>query len=326
MSEKILSLDIETTGLDARIHEVTIVCTFDGQQSRSYHFKKPYMPAIVNEQGDFVTCRTPEVCSRLSRRPAGHEEAVDVQGCDEAESDAKAKKDEAGGAVLGQCRACERWHERNRAELMLAMDAADYLAGYNIILFDLPFLRKQWRVPDSRYQRWLDKALDPFSVAKEVIGQWLSLNKMLQANALPCKSAQGAQAVEFVRRSEWNQLEQYCADDTALSHRLLMRDPIRFPTGIDAIMRLERSDKTGRLRVVLRYTSPDRAGEDGGGAGHTRRRRLVITTTSTRRRGNRKVAEQEAARRNALETHRGVLEKREEGEGGREEQPDDDEA
>lgn len=119
-------MDIETTGLDARIHDVTVVCTFDGTIPRAYHFRKPAIPVVLDANG---------VVSPSSCQTAG-------VGC--------TCPDSVGRNKTTLCTGCVRWHERNKEELFTALDGADYIGGYNIIGFDLPFLRKCFKVDSKR--------------------------------------------------------------------------------------------------------------------------------------------------------------------------------
>lgn len=222
----ILCLDIETTGLDPRIHEMTVACTFDGEKKHTYHFRKPHTPLIVSSEGDCQACQTPDHC-------------------------AGAPRDEI-------CSECAAWHGQNADDLLRALDAAEYLGGYNIMLFDLPFVRKCLGVTDARYKHWLAKVLDPFHVAKEGLGQWFSLSKMLQANGLPDKSGSGKNAIELVQQARWHELQEYCMNDTILSHKLLSLPQIHMPRCLDAYMCIQ--DVRGKKRLIVRFKNTGKGG------------------------------------------------------------------
>lgn len=151
-----------------------------------------------------------------------------------------------------------------------------------------------------RYKAWVSKALDPFHVAKEELGQWPSLNKMLAANKLPSKSADGTQAIEFVQRSQWDALEKYCMDDTRLTHRLIHLERIKIPAAAGGggmhqqpYLHLEPSSAAaeggGCMRLVLKFEdtagSHSRVGFSSSGmAGEGRR--IVLTERRKKRRSS----------------------------------------
>ena len=180
------------------------------------------------------------------------------------------------------CEACTGWHAKNAEDLFQSLDAAAFIGGYNVMLFDLPFLRKKFRIPDNRYRRWLAKVLDPFHVAKEGLGRWFSLQKMLLANGLPSKSGDGQNAIQLVHKSKWDELQRYCMDDTILSHQLLCLQQIKLPGGIDAYMYVQaaaatsssRSD-SGKVRLVLKFKNTGR-----GGFVLVRTKRPTVSTTT----------------------------------------------
>lgn len=227
---KMLCIDIETTGLDPRIHDVTVACTFDGNEAQVYHFKKPNYPTIIDKDGNTQqTCQTIDACSV---------------------------------ATSPQCDACRQWHFQNVCKLFEALDKADYIGGFNIIHFDLPFLRKSFKLTDkARYKSWLEKSLDPFYVAKKELGKWPSLQSTLMANGLPGKSGDGKCAIEYVQRGKWDELQRYCMDDTVLCYKLLSLKEIRLPPlGFDAYLCMKECDQKKRFKLVVRYRNAGRMG------------------------------------------------------------------
>jgi hypothetical protein len=116
---------------------------------------------------------------------------------------------------------------REGARLLCALDEARALCAYNAVLFDLPFIQRQFVVPDAQLQRWLLKLFDPFHTMKTVFNTTSKLNAMLALNGCTSKSGSGAEAVEMAKdAAQWEALAEYCMEDVRLTVALANRSPL----------------------------------------------------------------------------------------------------
>ena len=103
-------------------------------------------------------------------------------------------------------------------EFMALLDAADRLCAFNAVRFDLPFMAARWRIPDARVGAWVRKLFDPFEACKLGINATFSLNALLDRNGIPVKISHGTHAIEMAVSRDWQQLEEYCRDDTVKTY------------------------------------------------------------------------------------------------------------
>lgn len=136
-------------------------------------------------------------------------------------------------AAASSCIECEEAQMQNVRNFCYSLDQADYLCGFNIKEFDIPFLQACFQITDvDRIQSWKAKSIDPFLTIKETWGIWCSLNKLLLCNNLPAKTASGKEAIAMANDGKWDQLAAYCMDDTVLTHRLIFDlQMIKVPIG-----------------------------------------------------------------------------------------------
>lgn len=118
-------------------------------------------------------------------------------------------------------RACE--------EFLQLLDAAPLLCAFNGVRFDVPFLARRWGVPRERVGRWVCKLVDPYEACRSALGVTFSLDRVLEANGVPCKTGSGLQAVEMAREGRWADLAEYCMHDTKKTHALLRLGEIALP-------------------------------------------------------------------------------------------------
>lgn len=115
-------------------------------------------------------------------------------------------------------------------EFLQLLDEAPLLCAFNGVMFDLPFLAKRWSVPSERVARWVVKLLDPYQACKLALGVTFSLDRLLGANGLECKTGSGKEAVVMAREGRWAELEEYCMNDTAKTHGVVSLGPALLPT------------------------------------------------------------------------------------------------
>lgn len=109
---------------------------------------------------------------------------------------------------------------RQQGEIMMLLDDAPHLCGFNSARFDLPFLAQQWGVADERLGEWVMKLVDIFELAKLCLNKTFTLNALLKANNLESKSGSGLEAINMAARGEWDALADYCMTDVKLTHKV----------------------------------------------------------------------------------------------------------
>ena len=95
------------------------------------------------------------------------------------------------------------------------------------------------------------KLFDVFEVCRLVYGSSCSLNNLLLANGKEVKSSSGLQAVEWAREANWESLEDYCMQDTVLTHEISCSEHVELPLSwkrpfLTAAMRHEYCSETNR--------------------------------------------------------------------------------
>jgi hypothetical protein len=85
----------------------------------------------------------------------------------------------------------------NRERLVALLDAADRLIGYNLVLFDLEFIKQTFQISDDKMSAWVRKSIDPFMYLKFVVKQTTTLSSLLELNGLASKTGSGMQAISW---------------------------------------------------------------------------------------------------------------------------------
>lgn len=106
-------------------------------------------------------------------------------------------------------------------EFLTLLDEAPLLCAFNGVLFDMPFLAKRWSVSPERVASWAVKLLDPYQACKLALRRTFSLDRLLAANGMDCKTGSGKEAVVMAKTGRWAELEEYCMNDTIKTHGLL---------------------------------------------------------------------------------------------------------
>jgi hypothetical protein len=119
--------------------------------------------------------------------------------------------------------------QQNIDEFLGVLDDAPTLCCFNGVRFDVPFIIKAFAVPAERYTPWFRKIFDYFEFCKLVFSSSCGLNTMLAANGEPVKSSCGMQAVYWARDKKWDELDEYCMQDTVLTHVLSSRVRVKMP-------------------------------------------------------------------------------------------------
>jgi hypothetical protein len=87
----------------------------------------------------------------------------------------------------------------------------------------------RFNVSEEKQGSWMLKLFDYFEVCKLAFGSSCSLNNLLMANGEDVKSSSGMQAVEWARHGQYRQLEEYCMQDTILTHKISCTEAVHVP-------------------------------------------------------------------------------------------------
>jgi hypothetical protein len=101
---------------------------------------------------------------------------------------------------------------------MALLDAAPRLCAFNGVRFDVPFIARQWGVPDARVGGWMRKLFDPFEASRLALRRTFPLERLLQNNGLRGKTGSGLAAIAMARDGKFNELAEYCMHDTRVTH------------------------------------------------------------------------------------------------------------
>lgn len=130
-------------------------------------------------------------------------------------------------------------HEVCRDQLKLHLDACREIYTYNGALFDIPFLQKYYEFNDEEVGSWMRKLMDPFYSAKSLLG-WdccPKLSVVLKLNGISPKISNGGEAIVMAREGRWEELREYCENDTSVTYDLLNRDLIVWVNDLSFIPR-----------------------------------------------------------------------------------------
>lgn len=122
--------------------------------------------------------------------------------------------------------------ERTREEVerfLKDLDEADTLCAFNGIRFDIPFIQIHFKVDPERVGGWVLKTVDLFYRWKMLRNRTFSLDKLLIANGLPVKTSKGCFAIDMAREARWEELEDYCMNDTVLTHLVSTKQRLIIP-------------------------------------------------------------------------------------------------
>lgn len=116
-----------------------------------------------------------------------------------------------------------------REEFMAHLDSARGLCAFNGIRFDFPFLQKAWDIPAARVESWIVKTFDVYEACKLGLGATFSLDRLLAANSLESKTGSGLHAIQLAKEGKWEELGDYCMQDTRMTYLVSSQQAIALP-------------------------------------------------------------------------------------------------
>jgi len=113
-------------------------------------------------------------------------------------------------------------YESNKNIVINSLDKADCIVGYNAVLFDLEFIKQSFGISNEKMTRWVCKTTDMFMLCKYILKSTCKLDTLLTMNKLSNKSGSGKNAIVLANESKWEDLLDYCMDDTMLTYSLFL--------------------------------------------------------------------------------------------------------
>jgi hypothetical protein len=136
-------------------------------------------------------------------------------------------------------------YDKNKKLVLSELDNATCIIGYNVVLFDLEFIKRTFSddVDDHRMSQWVLKTIDPFMFLKYISKCTCKLDALLKLNKLDSKSGSGGNAIILAQEGKWEELLDYCMDNTMLTFQLFSRVKISCGTKseiqISPVLKLE---------------------------------------------------------------------------------------
>lgn len=126
-------------------------------------------------------------------------------------------------------------HEGKRKTLQDCLNNAETIIVYNGALFDIPFIQKFYNFTDKQVGQWMMKLMDPFFSARVLLGRGAcpKLSQVLSLNGINPKTSSGLEAVNMAKEGRWEELADYCLNDTKVTHDLQYnRTVLRWVCGV----------------------------------------------------------------------------------------------
>jgi hypothetical protein len=118
------------------------------------------------------------------------------------------------------------------ADLVKYLNDAEHLCAFNGVSFDIPFIQLQFNIPNATVQKWVLKTYDILETCRRGFGRTFNLNAALALNGVGSgKTGSGLEAVHQAQQGRWDELCQYCLDDSRLTHELSSLPIVLCPEG-----------------------------------------------------------------------------------------------
>jgi len=114
-------------------------------------------------------------------------------------------------------------HMEKRELLRDCLNNAQSIIVYNGALFDIPFLQRFYNFEDGEVGPWMMKLIDPFYSARALLGRGAcpKLSQILSLNGINPKTSSGLEAVNMAKEGRWEELADYCLNDTMVTYDLI---------------------------------------------------------------------------------------------------------
>ena len=202
----VLYIDIETLGLDLKIHDITVIGTIQKTVTAAEHSdilernsKKLKYTNVTNTNSEVIHTSDKSVNKKTEYKDI-------VEKC------------------YNVCVARENGTEKAmKTEVLHLLESSQVIVAFNGISFDVPFLLK-WLEREDLLADITNKTLDFCDIGHIVIKQRIKLNTMCTHNGITeSKYACGKVAITWAIEKNWKELEYYCMQDVVLMCKLTER-------------------------------------------------------------------------------------------------------
>jgi len=107
------------------------------------------------------------------------------------------------------------YFEKDIPELMLKIEHASMIIGFNINKFDLPVLSPYYLGDITQFS-----TLDILERVEKSLGFRVALDDLARATLGIKKTGHGLLAVDYFNNKEWDKLEKYCLDDVKITKEI----------------------------------------------------------------------------------------------------------
>lgn len=115
------------------------------------------------------------------------------------------------------------------SDFIKQMDNADQLCAFNGARFDIPFMQREWQIPQAKIQEWRLKLFDIYEMSIQVFKKGFSLNQLLMRNGIPVKTGSGKDAIVLAQTGQWAELGDYCMHDTKKTYAVSNLSRVHLP-------------------------------------------------------------------------------------------------
>jgi uncharacterized protein YprB with RNaseH-like and TPR domain len=118
--------------------------------------------------------------------------------------------------------------QNSREYIQEQLDSATVIYTYNGATFDIPFLQREFQYSNEVVGKWMLKLIDPLYAARALLGYEAcpKLSDVLRLNGVQPKTSSGREAIEMAKQGRWDDLANYCLNDTKITFEMLSNDKL----------------------------------------------------------------------------------------------------
>ena len=114
-------------------------------------------------------------------------------------------------------------------DFMALLDESPVLCAFNGAGFDIPFIHAYFKADNRRVSSWREKLHDVYEGCRAALAVTFPLQKLLELNGIPGKTGSGGDAIKLAEDSRWDELADYCLNDTRRTHAVSTLPLIKIP-------------------------------------------------------------------------------------------------
>jgi RNase_H superfamily len=133
----------------------------------------------------------------------------------------------------------EEVKQNSRESIQEQLDSATVIYAYNGATFDIPFLQREFQFSNEVVGKWMLKLIDPLYAARALLGYEAcpKLSDVLRLNGVQPKTSSGREAIEMAKEGRWDELADYCLNDTKVTFDLLAKERVYWTHNLQYVPR-----------------------------------------------------------------------------------------